>query len=75
MNGLLNEPVALIIVMALNISPVYIRIANPSTFFFNQIYSLYGELELRNPETGFYIGGMKSYGLAPTFLMTTGYWL
>lgn len=33
----------------------------------------HGELELRHPETGFYIVGMKSYGRAPTFLMATGY--
>ncbi|MER2190319.1 MAG: NAD(P)-binding domain-containing protein [Solibacillus sp.] len=33
----------------------------------------HGELELRQPETGFYIVGMKSYGRAPTFLMATGY--
>ena len=33
----------------------------------------HGEAELRHPETGFYIVGMKSYGRAPTFLMLTGY--
>jgi hypothetical protein len=33
----------------------------------------HGEQELRHPETGFYIVGMKSYGRAPTFLMITGY--
>lgn len=33
----------------------------------------HGELELRQPEAGFYIVGMKSYGRAPTFLMATGY--
>ncbi|MEK4082105.1 NAD(P)-binding domain-containing protein [Solibacillus sp. FSL K6-1126] len=33
----------------------------------------HGELELRQPETGLYIVGMKSYGRAPTFLMATGY--
>ncbi|MEK4080167.1 NAD(P)-binding domain-containing protein [Solibacillus sp. FSL K6-1126] len=33
----------------------------------------HGELELRHPELGFYIVGMKSYGRAPTFLMATGY--
>ncbi|AMO85516.1 putative glutamate synthase subunit beta [Solibacillus isronensis B3W22] len=33
----------------------------------------HGELELRHPESGFYIVGMKSYGRAPTFLMATGY--
>ena len=33
----------------------------------------HGELELRQPEVGFYIVGMKSYGRAPTFLMATGY--
>ncbi|ATP40285.1 flavoprotein [Solibacillus sp. R5-41] len=33
----------------------------------------HGELELRHPETGFYVVGMKSYGRAPTFLMATGY--
>jgi hypothetical protein len=33
----------------------------------------HGEAELRQPETGLYIVGMKSYGRAPTFLMLTGY--
>jgi hypothetical protein len=33
----------------------------------------HGEAELRHPETGFYIAGMKSYGRAPTFLLATGY--
>jgi hypothetical protein len=33
----------------------------------------HGAEELRHPEPGFYIVGMKSYGRAPTFLMLTGY--
>jgi len=33
----------------------------------------HGEAELRHPEAGFYVVGMKSYGRAPTFLMLTGY--
>jgi hypothetical protein len=33
----------------------------------------HGEAELRHPEAGFYIAGMKSYGRAPTFLMATGH--
>ena len=33
----------------------------------------HGAAELRHPESGFYIVGMKSYGRAPTFLMLTGY--
>jgi thioredoxin reductase len=33
----------------------------------------HGEAELRQPESGFYIVGMKSYGRAPTFLLATGY--
>lgn len=33
----------------------------------------HGEAELRQPESGVYIVGMKSYGRAPTFLMLTGY--
>jgi thioredoxin reductase len=33
----------------------------------------HGALELKHPETDFYIAGMKSYGRAPTFLMLTGY--
>ena len=33
----------------------------------------HGEKELRQPEEGFYIVGMKSYGRAPTFLLATGY--
>jgi thioredoxin reductase len=33
----------------------------------------HGAEELRQPEPGFFIVGMKSYGRAPTFLMLTGY--
>ena len=33
----------------------------------------HGVEELRHPEAGFYIVGMKSYGRAPTFIMLTGY--
>ena len=33
----------------------------------------HGEIELRQPESNFYMVGMKSYGRAPTFLMATGY--
>lgn len=33
----------------------------------------HGAKELRQPEPGLYIAGMKSYGRAPTFLMITGY--
>ena len=33
----------------------------------------HGARELAQPETGFYLAGMKSYGRAPTFLMLTGY--
>ncbi|MGH1366665.1 MAG: FAD-dependent oxidoreductase [Calditrichia bacterium] len=33
----------------------------------------HGEAELRHPEPGFYIAGIKSYGRAPTFLLATGY--
>ncbi|MEK3992891.1 MULTISPECIES: NAD(P)-binding domain-containing protein [Robertmurraya] len=33
----------------------------------------HGEAELRQPEAGLYIVGMKSYGRAPTFLLATGY--
>lgn len=33
----------------------------------------HGEAELKQPEKGFYIVGMKSYGRAPTFLLATGY--
>lgn len=33
----------------------------------------HGVDELRHPETGFFIAGMKSYGRAPTFLLATGY--
>ena len=33
----------------------------------------HGEAELRQPEKNFYIIGSKSYGRAPTFLLTTGY--
>jgi SAM-dependent methyltransferase/thioredoxin reductase len=33
----------------------------------------HGVDELRQPEAGFFMVGMKSYGRAPTFLMLTGY--
>ena len=33
----------------------------------------HGAAELEQPETGFFIAGMKSYGRAPTFLLATGY--
>ncbi|KLU06221.1 secreted protein [Rhodopirellula islandica] len=33
----------------------------------------HGAAELKHPERGFYLAGMKSYGRAPTFLMRTGY--
>ncbi len=33
----------------------------------------HGVVELAHPEKDFYIAGAKSYGRAPTFLMTTGY--
>lgn len=33
----------------------------------------HGAKELAQPETGFYLAGMKSYGRAPTFLLATGY--
>ena len=33
----------------------------------------HGHRELSHPEPGFYIIGVKSYGRAPTFLMTTGF--
>src|SRR3546814_5562703 len=33
----------------------------------------HGHRELAQPDTGFYIAGIKSYGRAPTFLMATGY--
>jgi thioredoxin reductase len=32
----------------------------------------HGHRELAHPEQGFYVVGMKSYGRAPTFLLTTG---
>lgn len=33
----------------------------------------HGFAELRHPEHGFFLVGMKSYGRAPTFLLATGY--
>jgi cation diffusion facilitator CzcD-associated flavoprotein CzcO len=33
----------------------------------------HGFAELKQPEDGFFIAGMKSYGRAPTFLLATGY--
>jgi hypothetical protein len=33
----------------------------------------HGERHLAQPEPGFYLAGMKSYGRAPTFLLATGY--
>lgn len=35
--------------------------------------SPHGVAELRHPEHGFFVVGMKSYGRAPTFLLATGY--
>ncbi len=35
--------------------------------------SPHGFTELRHPEPGFFVVGMKSYGRAPTFLLATGY--
>ncbi|PZU41720.1 MAG: flavoprotein [Microbacterium sp.] len=35
--------------------------------------SPHGFTELRHPEPGFFLVGMKSYGRAPTFLLATGY--
>ena len=33
----------------------------------------HGFAELQQPEHGFFVVGMKSYGRAPTFLLATGY--
>jgi thioredoxin reductase len=33
----------------------------------------HGFAELKHPEEGFFVAGMKSYGRAPTFLLATGY--
>ncbi|PJI37905.1 NAD(P)-binding protein [Ferrovibrio sp.] len=33
----------------------------------------HGHRELAQPDSGFYIAGIKSYGRAPTFLLATGY--
>lgn len=33
----------------------------------------HGFAELQQPENGFFVAGMKSYGRAPTFLLATGY--
>jgi len=33
----------------------------------------HGFAELQQPEVGFFLAGMKSYGRAPTFLLATGY--
>jgi thioredoxin reductase len=33
----------------------------------------HGFAELKQPETNFFVAGMKSYGRAPTFLLATGY--
>jgi thioredoxin reductase len=33
----------------------------------------HGFAELKQPEDGFFLAGMKSYGRAPTFLLATGY--
>jgi hypothetical protein len=33
----------------------------------------HGEADLAQPDEGFYLVGMKSYGRAPTFLLATGY--
>jgi hypothetical protein len=43
------------------------------TYYSCDTVRLHGAGELKHPETDFYIVGMKSYGRAPTFLMSTGY--
>jgi thioredoxin reductase len=54
-------------------SPVALAsLIDPNVHSCGTVYP-HGYRELRHPEPGFYIAGMKSYGRAPTFLLLTGY--
>jgi thioredoxin reductase len=53
-------------------TPALAPLIDPNLHSCGTVYP-HGEAELRHPEPGFYVVGMKSYGRAPTFLMLTGY--
>ncbi|MCA1458442.1 NAD(P)-binding domain-containing protein [Bradyrhizobium sp. BRP22] len=57
---------------ALDCSPALAPLIDPNEHSCGTVRP-HGALELAQPEGGFYIAGMKSYGRAPTFLMLTGY--
>lgn len=57
---------------ALETTPILAPLIDPNIHSCGTVRP-HGERELRHPETGFYMVGMKSYGRAPTFLLATGY--
>lgn len=57
---------------ALECTPVLAPLIDPNLHSCGTVRP-HGAAELRHPEPGFYIAGMKSYGRAPTFLLATGY--
>jgi hypothetical protein len=57
---------------AVEAPPALAPLIDPNLHSCGTVYP-HGEAELRHPEVGFYVVGMKSYGRAPTFLMLTGY--
>ncbi|MGK7864241.1 NAD(P)-binding domain-containing protein [Falsiroseomonas sp. E2-1-a4] len=69
--GLLRE-VRLALDPAVEATPALAPLIDPNLHSCGTVRP-HGEAELRHPETGFYIAGMKSYGRAPTFLLATGH--
>lgn len=55
---------------AVEATPALAPLINPNLHSCDTVRP-HGEAELRHPEAGFYIAGMKSYGRAPTFLLAT----
>ncbi|NKE44260.1 NAD(P)-binding domain-containing protein [Roseomonas frigidaquae] len=69
--GLLRE-VRLALDLAVEATPALAPLIDPNLHSCGTVRP-HGEAELRHPEQGFYIAGMKSYGRAPTFLLATGH--
>jgi thioredoxin reductase len=69
--GFLNE-LRLALDPALECPPALAPLIDPNQHSCGTVRP-HGAQELAQPEPGFYIAGMKSYGRAPTFLMLTGY--
>jgi hypothetical protein len=57
---------------ALECPPVLAPLIDPNVHSCGTVRP-HGAYELAQPEPGFFLAGMKSYGRAPTFLMMTGY--